>query len=154
MVGGTVDLELMTLASTAATTLVGLMATDSWDKVKDVVAALWRRVSPERVAAADVELAQTRPAVLAAREAGDEQSEADITGRWSSRLVQLIADDPAAASELRRLMAQWQLALSNELSKDKAVPHANIRMTARARDHARVYQAAGDMKIVDSDTGA
>lgn len=58
----------MTPASRAAAPLVGLMATESWDKFKEVAAALWSRVSPEQTAAASAELAQTRLAVLGARD--------------------------------------------------------------------------------------
>jgi hypothetical protein len=149
-----VDLELTTLASAAATTLVGLMMTDSWGRFKSVVAALWHRASPEEVAVVDAELAQAHPAVLSARASGDDQSEADITRHWTRRLLQLMADDPAAASELRRLVAQWQLISPEGQPKGKRAPGASVQMTAKARGHGRVYQAAGDIRVVDSDPGA
>lgn len=70
----------MTPASTAAATLVGLMATEGWDEFKEVAAAPWTRVSLEQTVAANAELAQTRRAVPAARDVGEEQSQADIAG--------------------------------------------------------------------------
>ncbi|MFB7229896.1 hypothetical protein ACFCY9_19425 [Streptomyces fimicarius] len=35
--------ELVALAQSAGTTLVGLMATDAWERTRDGVVALWQR---------------------------------------------------------------------------------------------------------------
>jgi hypothetical protein len=48
---------LTTLTAVAATTLVQLMATDSWDRFKVAIVSLWRRVDPDRAETIDAELA-------------------------------------------------------------------------------------------------
>jgi len=54
--GGGVDGDLAVLCSAAATTLVTLMTTDSWERVKAGFAGLWRRVHPGQAAAVEADL--------------------------------------------------------------------------------------------------
>jgi hypothetical protein len=54
------DPEIAALAGTAGTTVVTLMAGDAWQRTRDGVVALWRRVHPERADSIDAELEATR----------------------------------------------------------------------------------------------
>ena len=70
--GGVMDSDLAALLSTAATTLVKAMTTDSWEQVKAAFARLWRR--PEQAEVVSADLAEGRCEVVAGRAAGDEQA--------------------------------------------------------------------------------
>ncbi len=138
------DAELTTLISTAATTLVRLLATDSWERAKSAVGSLWRRVHPDHAAVVEAELADSRTAVLAARNTGDDQAERDLEIEWRGRLRYLVASDPAIAGELSRLVQD----LSAALTASQQVPGGHVEMHAHASGHGQVYQAGHDQRIV------
>lgn len=133
------DPEIAALAGTAGTTLVTLMAGDAWQRTRQAVVALWRRVLPERADSVDAELEATRSDVLAARAAGDAQSEEELSVEWQGRLRRLLAGQPDVAEDLRRLL--------DEISREGPVPAPQIRLRATASGHARVYQAGRDQHI-------
>lgn len=139
------ELDLTVLASAAATTLVGVMAADSWDGFKSALVSLWRRIYPERADTVDADLAEARQAVLAARAVGDEQAGLDTAGEWHSRLLRLVATDPMAAGELGRLVEEFQPVVA----RDEAARVSNVRMTAKASGQGRVFQAGRDQKITE-----
>lgn len=138
------DPELSSLASTAATTVVQLLATDAWERLKNALGALWGRVHPGREAALAVQLDDSRAEVMAA--ADDlEQVRAELTAEWHGRLRRLLAADPGIASELRRVLdEELGPALSGE-SPDSL----RIRMHAEVSDRGRAYQAGRDMHITE-----
>jgi hypothetical protein len=133
------DAEITAVASTAATTVVKLLATAGWEQVKAAVAGLWRRAHPERVETVRAELAQSRTGVLAARQAGDEQVEVKLAGEWSGRLRRLVATDPALADEPPQL--------SVVLADVDPVWGATITLRAAAFGSGRVHQAGRDLHI-------
>jgi hypothetical protein len=137
------DAELTALASTAATTVVNLLATAGWEQAKAAVTRLWRRAHPERAETVQAELVECRTDVLAARQNGDEQFELALVGEWSTRLRRLVATDPALADELRQLVAQ----LSVVLADVDPARGATITMQASAFGHSRVNQAGRDLHI-------
>ena len=63
-VGWGMDPELSALAATAAATLVGLLTTDAWERVKGGLGALWRRAHPERAGTIEAEIAESRDELL------------------------------------------------------------------------------------------
>jgi hypothetical protein len=65
---GEMDTELAVLASSAATTIVTLMATDAWDQVKAKVGALWRRFRPAQADAIEAELTRGHLEIVSADE--------------------------------------------------------------------------------------
>jgi hypothetical protein len=140
------DAELASLTSAAAAELVKLLATEGWERAKSAVAALWKRVHPDRAAGVEAELDDSRAAVLAARDAGDDQAERDLEIEWRGRLRYLVAADPAIASELPALVEELRAALSG--SGQAAGGH--VEMHARASGHGRVYQAGRDQHISGS----
>jgi hypothetical protein len=129
------DAELSTLAATAATTLVGLLTTDAWERVKGGLGALWRRAYPERAATIEAEIAESRSELLAL-DAGDDDQLIDILVReWESRLYRLLITNPDLDGQLRQL-----------LDGGPARPPATdirierLEMRAEASGQARVYQ--------------
>lgn len=91
------DGELAVLWSAAATTLVTLMTTDSWERVKAGFAGLWRHASPGQAAAVEADLEAARTTAVAARRGGDEEAVAELAAEWRSRLRRLAGPDGGAA---------------------------------------------------------
>jgi hypothetical protein len=56
--------EIADLARTAGTTMVALMATQTWESAREGVVALWRRFQPDRAEAVGGELEATREDLL------------------------------------------------------------------------------------------
>jgi hypothetical protein len=128
-----VDSDLAPLASTAATTLVGLLVTDGWEQAKDAVVGLWRRVSPAHADTVITSLNDTRTALLAD---DDEAAARTRISEWQDRLARVGASDPDLVGELFDTLARLRPA---------ALPR--VEMTARASGHGQVHQAGRDMTI-------
>ncbi|MGW6016139.1 hypothetical protein [Streptomyces sp. NPDC055210] len=90
----------------AGTALVGAMATDGWEQIREAVLALWRRARPERAEAVSAQLEELRNQVLDARRQGDPDTEEALIGAWQIHLQQLLRQDPALTAELRRVLNQ------------------------------------------------
>ncbi|GAA1192443.1 hypothetical protein F4556_006657 [Kitasatospora gansuensis] len=129
------DAELMALASSAATTVVGMMATDGWESAKRAVAAVWRRRRPEEVETIEAELVETRTELLTNR-----QTEGELQIVWRTRLRSLLAADPELAGDLRELLAEL-----GPLAPEAAQGSRVVRGTAS--DHATIYMAGGDVHV-------
>jgi hypothetical protein len=100
------DSELAALSSAAATTLVALMTTDSWKRAKEAFVGLWRRRHPRQGEAVEADLTAAQLDVAAARQIGDKDAEAEITGEWQSRLRRLVGADERLQDELGLLVEQ------------------------------------------------
>ncbi len=138
------DPELTALTSTAATTVVKLLATAAWERATSAVGGLWRQVHPERAQTVQAELEDSRAEVLAAREVGDEQVEQALVGEWQGRLRRLVVADPQLMDELRRMVAELRPVLA-----DADPPqHTTISMRATTFDTSRVNQAGRDLHII------
>ncbi|HEX3193861.1 MAG TPA: hypothetical protein VHS30_29175, partial [Streptosporangiaceae bacterium] len=112
-----------------------MLATDGWERAKTALGSLWRRSHPDQPDAIDTDLADSRAAVLAARDSGNEQAERDLESEWRGRLRYLVAADPALIAGLSELVQDLRAALS-------AVEHAqggHIEMHAHASGHAQVF---------------
>ena len=86
------------------TALVSAMATDVWQQARASVVGLWRRVHPQQTDTVEADLEGLRTQVLDARQAGRADVEQALTGVWQGRLQQLLLDEPALATELRRVL--------------------------------------------------
>ena len=140
------DAELGVMLSQVAATIVQLLTTEGWERAKSAVGSLWQRVHPDRVPTVEDELADSRSALLAAREAGDDQAERDLEGEWRGRLSRLVAADPRVADDLPGLLLELRAALG-EVAQEQV---GHIDMRVRASGHARVYQAGRDQHISGS----
>ncbi len=130
------DTEIVTLASTAAATMVTLLTTDAWTRVKEEIADLWRRFRPEHAAAVADDLAAAATEAAAAAAAGDAAVARDLTAEWSRRLRRLLEAEPAAIPELARIVTELTGIQHNE--------YVTIDQDASASDHSTVIQIAGD----------
>jgi hypothetical protein len=135
-----VDPEVTALAQSAGTTLVTLMATDAWQRVRDGLTQLWRRTQPERAETVAAELEAGREDVLAAMVANDQETLSELRLRWQWLVRRLIVARPAAAGELRALLA--------ELDPDGSAARS-VTQHATASGQARVYQAGRDQHIAE-----
>lgn len=109
------EAELVGLASSGATALVGLMVSDAWSGARDRVSRFLNRNTVAAAAAAGDdaggddaggELEASRAELVAAREDGDDALAGDVEAHWRTRLRSLLSQDPAAAEELRALLAE------------------------------------------------
>ncbi|MYS85543.1 hypothetical protein GTZ85_36380 [Streptomyces sp. SID5474] len=98
------EAELMTLAASGATTMVGLMVSESWAQARARIAALFGRGDPAQGSAVERELESSQRELSVAREAGDDLVIADVEAEWRTRLRRLLRADPVAAAELRALL--------------------------------------------------
>nr|WP_098023536.1 hypothetical protein [Streptomyces sp. st115] len=129
--------ELVALAQSAGTTLVGLMATDAWERARDGVVALWQRARPERADAVAAELSNTREDLTA-----DTDTEGELASEWQGRIRRLLIDQPQVAEELQRLL--------DELSPSPSpAAAASVAQHASATGQSRVYQAGRDLHITE-----
>lgn len=133
---------MVELARVAGTAVVTLMATDAWERTRDGVVALWRRVSPSRAESIEGELETTRDDLLVARENGDELTEGELREEWAGRLRRLLREQPDVAEELRRILDE----LAPEELESAPV---GIQMRAEASGSGRVYQAGRDQHITE-----
>lgn len=141
------DADLGVLTSTAATTVVQLLATAAWERVSNAVVGLWRRVHPERAQTVAEELAESRVEVLVARQAGDEQAERALVTEWDNRLRRLVVADPRVVDELARVVAELRSALA-----DADAGHGStIMMRATAFGASRVNQAGRDLHVTSGE---
>ncbi|GAB2722925.1 hypothetical protein [Kitasatospora kifunensis] len=139
------DPELVALASTAATALVGRLATDGWEQAKQRVTSLWRRRHPEQPEESETvaaQLTETREELLAARQAGDGQAEQDLAIEWRARLRDALRADPSLAAELRSLVAELK-----RTDPEPATGGNRVTMQATASDHAKIFMSGDSMHI-------
>ncbi|MFJ9824355.1 hypothetical protein ACIRSU_08255 [Streptomyces sp. NPDC101160] len=135
------DPEIATLAGTAGTTLVTLLATDAWQSIRDGIAGLWQRVRPERAPAVLDELESSREELLRARDTGDRETEAEVRAEWQGRIRRLLAAHPELVEELRTLLAD---------NAPDAPAAPQVTQHATASGNARIYQAGRDMRLEQS----
>ncbi|MFD3796776.1 hypothetical protein ACFVAM_03350 [Streptomyces californicus] len=130
------DPELTTLAQSAGVTLVGLMATDAWERARDGVVALWQRARPERADAVAAELTHARDDLAADSGVGEE-----LAAEWQGRIRRLLTERPEVAADLRALL--------DELAPGERTVAPTVAQRATASGSARVYQAGRDQHITE-----
>ncbi|MFJ4897176.1 hypothetical protein [Streptomyces sp. NPDC088727] len=80
------DAEITLLAGTAGTTIATLLATDTWNGVRNGVITLWRRVRPDHEDQIAAQLDTSRRDLLGARSSGDEETGREIAAEWQGRI--------------------------------------------------------------------
>lgn len=128
-------MDPVSLAASAAATIVNLMATDAWGQVKEKVGALWRRFRPDQADAVAVELDRARDEVIGA----DETTARALTLYWESQLLRLLSADSAAAEELARVLT--------ELTAGGTSQNSTVRQQAKATGRSVVIQVGGNASI-------
>lgn len=92
------DAELVALASSGATTLVGLMVTDGWTQARARFARLFGRVQDDT----EADLEESRAHLIAA--GGSAASRAEVERVWRDRIAALLVAAPEASQELRDIL--------------------------------------------------
>ncbi|GLU49181.1 hypothetical protein [Nocardiopsis ansamitocini] len=140
----------VTLAASAATTLVQAMITDGWEAVRDRFAGLFGRAATGVVA----ELERSRLDALAGPELAEE-----VVGEWKPKLRRLLTDNPEAVQELRALLEELapraeESGVANTITGDVSgiavqarTIHGGVAATAYRGDHLdqRVARAGRDV---------
>jgi hypothetical protein len=120
------------------TALVGAIATDVWQQVREAVTGLWRRVHPQQEdGGIGAELDELREQVLVARGGGDADTERALEGAWHVRLQQLLRADPDLAVELQRVLDQ---VLTPALTPAEQARVGTIIMTGSSHDSSTFTQ--------------
>ncbi|MFJ6824884.1 hypothetical protein ACIQRJ_31260 [Streptomyces niveus] len=139
------EAELAALAATTGTTLVTLLATDTWNSMREGMVLLWRRARPDRAEDVGAELDAARAELLAVRDASDLRTEAEtrdeIRAEWQGRVRRLLHAHPEVAEDLRALLAETAPAAATS-----PTPPA-VTQQATASGGARIYQAGRDLHL-------
>ncbi|WP_069760458.1 hypothetical protein [Streptomyces sp. LUP47B] len=109
------EAELAALATSGATTLIGLMVSDTWTQARDRLVRIFARAGDED--AAEEELRASQRELMAARNAADDAVVADIEAGWRIRLRRALEADPDAAEELRSMLAELSPAAGEAVSQ-------------------------------------
>ncbi|MGW0782136.1 hypothetical protein [Streptomyces sp. NBC_00059] len=125
------------LASTAGTTLVALLATDTWRGVRDGLVSLWQRARPDRAPGIAAELDAAREELLSSQALDDREAEAEVRAEWQGRIRRLLAAHPELVDDLRTFL---------ETAPEGAAGPA-VTQQATASGEARIYQAGRDMHL-------
>jgi len=135
--------EIAELARTAGTTMVTLMAGQAWESAREGLVSLWQRFQPDRAEAVGGELEAARADLLLAQQAGDTDTEAELSAEWQARIRRLLLARPEVADELRRVLAE----LTPQLPDQR--PSVDVRLRAEVSGSGRVYQAGRDQHITE-----
>lgn len=138
--GRTVDPEAALLAQSAGITLVTLMTTDAWQRTREGITQLWRRLQPHRAETVAAELEAARDDAVAAEAAGDQQTVGELQAEWQGRLRRLLVAHPGAVAELRALLDELE-----PTGGTGPVTHLH----ARASGSARIQQAGRDQHLTE-----
>ncbi|MEU5283015.1 hypothetical protein AB0G97_03175 [Streptomyces sp. NPDC020755] len=106
------DAELVALATSGATTLVGLLVTDGWNQARQRFTALLSQ-SRGSQQEAQIELERLREELLTADQSGDETRIADTTVELKAWLRRALEDDPNLRVELMDLVTEFGGQTSN-----------------------------------------
>lgn len=102
------DEALAALASTSSAALVTAMVTDGWEGLRIRIARLLGRGDARESDLAVARLEQSRATLISSSDAELERVRADQETGWRTWLEDLLEHDPAAAEELRALLAEVQ----------------------------------------------
>jgi hypothetical protein len=131
------DNELTALATSGATTLVSIMATDSWTHARGLIARLLTRNAPGRSTLRELDDAHSQ--LTGADPLHAHQAAAELIAQWTTHLQHLMAADPAARDELRSLLRSLErltgtattpaVTVHNEINGD--IHHAPVIQAGR-----------------------
>ncbi|MGW9205928.1 hypothetical protein ACWGR4_02915 [Embleya sp. NPDC055664] len=93
----------MTLAASGATTMVGLMVSESWTQARNRLTAFFTRTGSEP-STTEHELDAAQGELTTARAEGNDIVAADIEAEWRTRLRRALQSDPTAAADLQALL--------------------------------------------------
>ncbi|MEU3352444.1 hypothetical protein [Streptomyces sp. NPDC037389] len=107
------------LASSAATALVTAWTTEAWTGLKQRLGRLIGRGNDRQAAVVAADLATTQTELAVADATGDLDRVAQVEQAWRDRLRLFLAEDPAAAVELRLILDEFERARSGGAARDR-----------------------------------
>ncbi|MGW5335441.1 hypothetical protein [Streptomyces bauhiniae] len=151
------EAELVALASSGATTLMGLMVSDTWAAVRSRISRLLSRGAEGSDESETVlgELEMSRAELVAAQADGDDALAGDVEAHWRVRLRRLLTEDPGAAAELQELLDE--LSPARDASRHGVV-HNEIsggrqNVVVQGRDFSRLVFGDRDGPSVEPGSG-
>jgi hypothetical protein len=135
------DAYLVALATEAGTVVVGLLVNEGWQQVRDELVDVWRRHRSQSADDVERELESSRRVLLA--DSGDTATAERQAGGWRQRFADLLAEHPAAAEDLRTLVARSGSAPGGQNIQ------GGVRLDAHGVSGGRVYQSAGAQYIIE-----
>lgn len=99
---------LMALATLAGSTVVTAATTDAWESARKGFARLLGRGEPEKTMLAEQRLAETHDQLAAAVVADLDRVRAALQAQWTTRIADLLEEDPGVEADLRTLVQQIQ----------------------------------------------
>jgi phosphoglycerate-specific signal transduction histidine kinase len=138
------DSEIVALASTGASTIVALMATDSWHEAKSIVVGMWHKDMPEKKSQIDSQLVATRQAIVNATESMSQETARQLERDWAQQFSELLQRDTEAVATLRHALEDR---LQPALSTSQSERGASAVMRAVTYGQSRAYQAGRDQHI-------
>jgi hypothetical protein len=104
--------ELMALAALAGNTVVTAAVTDAWEAARKGFARLLGRGDLGKTKAAERRLEETHGQLTQATGADLETVRAALEAQWTTRLADLLEDDPGVEADLRALVNEIQAQVS------------------------------------------
>lgn len=101
------DAELVALATSGATTLVGLLVTDGWNQARERFAALLSQTRGSQEAA-EAELDHLREELMRADQSGDDARVADTTTELKMWLRRALENNTELSTELLKLVNEYR----------------------------------------------
>jgi hypothetical protein len=136
--------ELGDLAQKGAIALVGAMATGAFGAARAGIARLFRRMGPDRERATQTQLNEHEVLVNDAEDGERDGVRDDLARVWRRTLKHLLEHDPAAARELRDLVAELRSALPEERQQWIQTVIASGDGTVCVAQGGNVYQYASN----------
>ena len=129
------EAELSALAATAAATLVGLLTTDAWERVKDGLGALWRQVHPERAQTIEADITEARGELLAPGSVAADYAAGRLVTEWESRIYRLLLSNPKLVTPLQQLLNETSVPRDPE----RGLHVENFQTHVKTSGHSRAY---------------
>ncbi|WP_330315073.1 hypothetical protein OHS17_32430 [Streptomyces sp. NBC_00523] len=127
-------MDPITLAAAASSAVVSAMATDTWQSVRSAVVGLWQRHQESGAETVAAELAQTREDALAASEAGEEETRAELTALWRRQFRRFLDAHPELLPEVERVLNED---IKPALSPEDRAAADNITISTNVHDHGK-----------------
>lgn len=97
---------LLALAAAAGNTIVGAATTDTWGTVRRDYARLLSRGNPDQTTVAERRLEETYARLVTATGADLERVRAALVAQWTTRLADMLEENPDVERDLRALVEE------------------------------------------------
>jgi hypothetical protein len=140
-----VDGELVALAATAGSALVGAIATDAWQLARSGFGRLFGRYDRRRQEIIEAAMDHDARAIEQAENAHRDSRRTRVAAQWQARLRDLLVEYPDIADYLRPLVAQVNAAGPGSQPRPtqdpvRRAPRPEFSVVLRGYERAAVYK--------------